>query len=413
MSDLRAGVIVLALLLAPGCLGTAEDGLHEAAATARRDLVVIAVIDSGTTPYYPVFQTQDVDSATGAVPVPFEVLELSLPDGTDPIERDDAVWDTAEPGVLYHFAGTRLFGISFDSDREFHYVRDDSFHGVATTYLAARDAPDAVIVSVQIALGLCLQPNCVLSPTIPDAMEWVSEQDWIDIVSVSLALPANAPDHVLVDAEMARYMRASEAAARSGKIIVNGAANDVAPPITDYFNGPPWVIAVGGFEPGANGENVLSGKLVDVVANWTEYAPMFGEGEMAWRSGTSFATPVTAATMARALHGVRGVQPERTVTPKEIRDVLNASATYVAPFDWDPTPPGREPLPDDIVNHLTLPIVVQPQMGWGYVSSDLAEEMARRIVEDDFSIPASKDQAALFQPEWQRSRERFWATYAS
>jgi hypothetical protein len=50
-------------------------------------------------------------------------------------------------------------------------------------------------------------------------------------------------------------------------------------------------------------------------------------------------------------------------------------------------------------------------MGWGYVEAALADEIARRVLEDDHSIPPEKSQASLFQPRWQEARESFWANY--
>jgi hypothetical protein len=50
-------------------------------------------------------------------------------------------------------------------------------------------------------------------------------------------------------------------------------------------------------------------------------------------------------------------------------------------------------------------------MGWGYVNSSLSGEIARRVLEQDFSTLSDKQQATQFQPVWQRAREEFWQEY--
>lgn len=417
---LRSTALVLLAtpLLLTGCVGQLSSGTESGpfeglgSSQAQRP-IVIALLDSGTSPYYDLYYLNDDTIVEQTVPVPSIRVQFGPPEGEDPRERDKQIWETLEPGVLYHIAGTRLLGISFDSERNFPYVRDADFHGAATSYFAAREAPEAIIVSVQIGLGLCGEASCVLEPSIADGMEWIAQQDWIDVVSVSLALPANLPDQGEIHPDVERYLRASEDAARRGKIIVNGAGNDAAPPIQHYFNGPPWVIAVGGIEPGAKGEHVRSGKGVDVVANFTDFGPMYGDGEndMAWRSGTSFATPIVAGTLANALAQIQTRAPERATTARELREAMNASAIYFDISDWNPSPPGRKPLPDDVTDYLSAPIVSQAQMGWGYVEGRLSPEIARRIIDGDLTIPPEKNQAAALQPKWQEAREDYWATF--
>jgi len=56
-------------------------------------------------------------------------------------------------------------------------------------------------------------------------------------------------------------------------------------------------------------------------------------------------------------------------------------------------------------------VLAQPQMGWGYVDGGLAPEVARRVLENDLAPPAEKAQAMLFQAQWQKAREEYWATW--
>lgn len=399
-------------LLLSGCARPQSPPEGALTPTPDDGVIVIALIDSGTSPYYDVFHVADQRAFVQAVPIAFEDVHFELPGSDDPVDRDRPQWEALVPKQLYHFAGTRLFAMSFeDASRERHFVRDASRHGAATSYLAARTAPDSVILSLQVDLDGCLSASCAFSPTIADAMEWAAEQEWIDVISVSLGVPANAPDDPAVHDEMRRYLEGSRKAASRGAIIVSAAGNEPTPSVSDYFSGPPWFVSVGGFEPATQGEQLIASKTVDVVANYTEFAPESGRGELGWRQGTSFGTPIVAGTLADALRLIYIEDPELRET-ELVRGALNASGLSFDVTDWDPSPPGREPLPLDIVRSASLPILVQPQMGWGYVNGSLAPEIARRVLENDLAIPPGKEQAAVFQAEWQRAREEYWARYS-
>lgn len=407
----------LAMMLLGGCVGAPVISPASTGEGPAHRPVVIALIDSGTSPYLPSFQASDASRFRAAVPVPFEEIPLS---GHARVREElyeaDPAWSTLEEGRLYHFGGTRVFAISFHRSNTAPYNWDANGHGTATSYLAAREAPEAVVVMVQASLSLCKTEEgeeCLMPPSVMDAMEWVADQEWIDVVSVSLGIPGNPPDPEQVHPESRRWLAATKRAADSGKLIVMASGNTVTPTLPSYFSGPPWVIAVGGIEEPARGEAVLASKGVDVVANFTESTPRgYVDGGMTYRSGTSFAAPVVAGTLANALEAIRAQDPSRVTSTKELRDGLNASATVFSPTEWDPLPPGREELPWDVITYETAPILVQPQMGWGYVNASLAPEIARRVLEQDFSIPPGKEQAQVFQPAWQRARGEFWARWA-
>lgn len=409
------GLIAAALtlgLLTTGCLASIREEEHSAVTESTENgPLVVALLDTGANPYLPIFAVPDDSFVKSAAPENASKIVLSTQgELLERAEADEAIWESFEPHVLYHYAGTRLLGISFDHDRVTHYNRDSQAHGTATSYLAAREAPDAIIVMIQVGARYCEDPTkCLIDPSVAEAMEWAAAQEWIDVISVSIAIPGNLPNHPAAQPEMMRYLRATEAAARNGKLIVNGAGNEPTPSIADYFNGPPWIIVVGGVESEARGEHVVTSRLVDVVANFSDYAPMFLQGEMGWRQGTSYATPIVAGTLANAWGRIRAAEPTRDVTTQELRDALNASAIHFNTTEWDPTPPGRDPLPWDLT-YASLPILVQPQMGWGYVDASFAPEIARRVLEADLKPPAHKQQAIAFQAQWQNAREEYWAT---
>lgn len=397
---------LLALLLS-GCTAPlgAQYRLNEFEGDATPRRVVIAVLDTGTVPHLPIFE--DSDPSLPRMPtVPFETIPISRTGSVrERSHADSPLFENLTTHTLYHFGGTRLFAISFGRDGP-PPTQDATHHGTATTYLAARESRDAVIVLIEVMPDICLDGQCVVHPSTADAMEWVAAQPWIDIASLSLTIPAATPNPHPSDQ---RLLAATERAAASGKLVVNAAGNYIMPPITDLFAGPPWVIAVGGVESRANGTSVLSSKAADVVGNFTDLVPRGLTTAMKWASGTSYATPIVAGTLANAMHILRanGVDP----TPQQLRDALNATGTYFAPTDWDPTPHERGPFVFGYVNSASLPVATQAQMGWGYIDGSMAPEIARRVMEQDLAPPAEKAQAALVQGEWQRARELYWANW--
>lgn len=396
-------------MVATGCVGRGDPELAPSRIEdTASDPIVVAVIDSGTNPYLPVFEA-GILPVRASVP-PFEEISLSSEGSIRTrMLRDSSLLSSMDPQVLYHFNGTRLFAISFRDDLQHQPQNlDTNQHGIGTTYLAAREAPNAVIVSIQVSLQFCMTDvSCNLDPSVATAMEWAASQEWIDVVSVSIGLTGNLPDPSEFHPEVSRYLAASRAAVASGKVLVTGAGNHVAPTLSSYLVGPPWIIAVGGLERNASGESPFSGKLVDVTANMSDIVPLDHSGEYGWRTGTSVATPIVAGTLAKALHEVRRERPDYSPLDGRLRAALNASAAVVSATDWDPTLPGRAPLPEDLV-FASLPVIAPAQIGWGYVDSGLASEIARRVLDDDLMAPSEKSAHGAFQERWQVGREAYW-----
>jgi hypothetical protein len=308
-------------------------------------------------------------------------------------------------------------------------ILDTRNHGARTTYLAAREDPKAIIVLVQIDASICdaaaPTEDCPLFPALAAGLQWVAEQPWIDVVSLSLGVPANVPSTAATAPEASAYIEALQMLQARGKLVVAAAGNYPTPPFATHYAGLPSVIAAGGFEPAQGGESAEASRAVDVVANFTDYTATPGDtAEFSWGSGTSFSAPIVAGTLSRALYEVRasmghadGITPEgalavqrdRVVTSKEIRDALNTTAVRFDATLWDPTAPASN---DTLVNLLTqsTPVLLPAgQMGWGYVHGGMAEEIARRVLEGDFSIPAEKATTAQFQAQWQGLREAYWS----
>jgi hypothetical protein len=368
---------------------------------------VIAILDSGTTPYLPLFASELAGFGDGAIPAPYSTVNITA---NGSFEEDWETWKSLRPFELYHFAGTRLFGIGVNADQELPPIVDRTGHGTGTSYLAAREASSAIIVAVQVDVSVCTSNlSCIADASVADGMEWIAAQDWIDIVSVSIGLPGNLPDASELHPESIRFLRASEAATRSGKLVLAASGNTVTPTLPSYFAGPPWVVSVGGLEQDRGGESVLASKGVDIVANFSEAVPTGDDGELTWSYGTSLAAPIVAGVIATALAEVWAKNSTLEYSQSAVRDAINASALSVDATAWDPRPVDHgNPLFDSYAG-LNVPVVSPHQVGWGYVDGSLASEIARRILDEDTSVGAGREVTASMQQNWQALREQYWA----
>lgn len=415
-----------------GCVSTSVDLLPASAPDYLQPRpTVIAVIDTGVNIYHEAFRLPVASLDPGAF-LP-NAVPLSVRQNGSFQERmtsDAALLESLRAGQLYRFPGTRIAAISFGAPDNVPLLLDYASHGTGTAYLALREDPGAFVVAVQVHPRICSGvEECLVDGSVAAAMEWVAEQPWIDVVSVSLNLRANPPDAARSAPEMMRYLEASKRVAVSGRLIVNSAGNELVPSVGSTFAGPPWVIAVGGFEAASRGEGLTSSRLVDVVSNNSEQIPVSYDIEMReWASGTSFATPIVAGTLSNSISQLRARLADtgrwnlsaplisdtsetypRAIGAAEIRHALNWSARQMGPTDWDPSAtPRGDPVRDLLYS--SLPIVVGPlQMGWGYVNGSLAAEMTALVLGDAIgrgSEPSTETR--LHQGTLQRVREAYW-----
>lgn len=425
---MRGGIgevlIAACVMLASGCVSTAMEGVGQGQ-SAVEDTPrppVVAIIDSGINPYHVAFSQQASTTAPHVFsPEGSVAVTLSRDGDYDArVGADESYWKSAEAGILYAYNGTRIAAMSFTS-RDSAHVLDYDGHGTATASLVARESPSAFIVALQVDIEVCLDGECFVDRSISDALAWAAQQPWIDIISVSLALPANLPDQSAIHPEVEAYLAASKLAADRGKIMVNAAGNEVVPSTLDYFNGPPWVIAVGGAQAERRGEALMASKAVDVVANYTETVARFDSVDATYLSGgTSYAAPIVAGTIAHAIELIRenvqgrgvgpapqtSLVPDTTVPADRIRAAMNLSATYFLATEWDPQPMSLEPR---LVGGTHVPVVIPfVQMGWGYLDGGVAPEIARRVIEADDSMPPDKEVAAEYMAQHHASREAAW-----
>jgi len=306
---MRAPAVPLILLLLvaglAGCASDPEPASDDATVVPdepTRKHVVLAVIDTGVNPYHAEFQElyDDRDPAgyIPGYPADVEVLRLSAWDGDasgpNRARADADVWQETRPGVLYRYEGTKIVGhISFGGDLP------GSGHGTMTASRATGDTisvggPDVRLVMVQ---GFTVE-----------AIDWVAEQDWIDMASISSGISlggvapgaANAENQAGIEA-FQRLAHRKPFFASSG----NGVGNAGVLGFPTWLRGPsgaPDVISVGANE---NGD-------MAVWHNWQPYIVGDGCGNPSAQDGTadevrdtgggtSSATPFSAGTGAALL----------------------------------------------------------------------------------------------------------------
>ena len=370
--------------------------------------VVVAVVDSGTNPYHEMFRAAGIRWQDLGIEN-LSIQRIALNESLDQdVAQDHRFWQSLARHELVAFEGTRIMAISFSKDTQHPLVLDQIGHGTATSSLVARTAPSVVVLMVQVDGNFCApDTSCLVSPTMAEAMQWVAEQPWISVVSASLSIPTNTPDSAALHPEVAAYIAATKLAAQSGKLIVNAAGNLVVPPLTDYYNGPPWVIDVGGFESSPGGERLDASKGVDVVANFTEYgASPDSTNELAYHAGTSMATPIVSGVLGEAWAQLARTGTLPTNEAHALREALNASARPMSPTDWRPL---SGPTNNTMTNVLspTVPVLLgAAQEGWGYVTAETTARIVTCVQGGACGSPSPID--AAYQMQWQGARERYW-----
>ena len=393
---------------------------------------VVAMIDSGINPYHVSLAAQGREPWRAILDANTTVIQLSNSGSyEDRIAQDANVWAAMKSGELYAFSGTRTASMSFlhDSARR---VLDPVGHGSEMSSILAREVPNATILMLQVDGTSCHDDQtgkCVIDRSLPDAMSWAAKQPWIDVITVSIALPANVPTPLAATPEGQAYVAASRLAAANGKLVVSASGNYVAPPATNFFAGPPWIIAVGGAEGSQNGSSPSAGQIVDVVANFTDRTARPGTiNETFYSSGTSIATPLVAGNLARTIEILRehlGGVPVDTrlglaigsingqrvlIDAKQVRDAMNETARVWGAADWNPvSPPSDDPVRNLLVQ--TVPVVSPWQVGWGYVDGSLPAAASQFILDHRSEIPPGKSEAASNQQRMQEAREMFWRNW--
>lgn len=379
--------------------------------------VVTVLIDTGIQPYHDAFK-----APPGWVPPNIPgVIRLGDDFRTRALETLEA-WNELEKDQLYYFEGTRVFAMSkYISNAAYDnpYLIYDDFgtygHGMGTASLVAQIAPRSTVLMIE-APGL-----------LHAAWQWVVEQSWIDIVSVSQGPLAGLPDLDPGPDEFASYTQQLVA---NGKLVVFAAGNEPMPKLMDYTSAP-WTIVVGGAQNYTHGEAVLASKVVDVVANiMTDQAATKQDMHKYVRNaGTSFSAPVVAGVLSEALFQIRerygdsGLHSEPgplvddvagTITNDDFRAAMNATAMYWTTTDYSPLDYPFRDARDAF--ETTVPVLptatgtpVGPwvQMGWGSVDESLLPEIVS-ILTGEKPVPEKPPEAQEYMRQVMEAKTEYW-----
>jgi len=369
---------------------------------APRPRVVVAVIDTAINPYHEHFRA--------AEPIPDDVLATFTDEKGRAPERvrlaaqgsweerreaDARVWDGIESGRVHHFEGTRVLAVSFGGN-----IIDGGSHGTATSGAVLDAHPDAIVVLVQGG---------------SEGERWAATTPWVDLLSESYGLYCGQPVLEVLPGDSTA--KSNKLAWENGKVPVGAADNTPCPAPNDGTSGPPWVVGVSGDHPDEGGacREPMSGNAPDFTADFTQDLPLDrsldGYGTT---SGTSFATPTTAGSYARALHQVRtawgheggivdgalAVAPDGArLTHVELREAFNRTAVY-----FGTTTTCSEP--DRVPVNPAAPWV---QMGWGHVDAEVGDAAAAVLLGAE--APEKDPEAVRYMAALYAYRQQAWGPF--
>ena len=336
-----------AALIGPGAALTS----HAAPATVSPpagDATVIAVIDSGFSPYHQDFLAATMP-AQAKVPLSkaphtwlpgfpqpdafesYTPLNLTL-DPADDVDmkelhdQDQAQWDAVKEStseaINYHWIpGTKVIGaltFGFQSGDERLY--DSVFGSEGTIYGSggAEHGMGSASSAVGNLHGTC--PQCLLvfieyttQASAERALTWVHNQPWIDAVTNSYGFSGGQAvrDRIYNGTDVETERKASERGQTTFFSAGNGVENAFTVPNSTLLSsqeGPDWVMTVGATDPKNDKDFTGTGKPADLAAIGRGYPTSYGSTTTSNGknfSGTSNATPQVAGTYARALWEAR------------------------------------------------------------------------------------------------------------
>ena len=303
------------------------------------DVTVIAVIDSGITPYHWDFlasgmpQATDKDRANdlpltkpphqwlAGFPSPkafagYDSIDIKLDEKNsaaqpDTLRQADAKeWDqvqhsTADDVNFYWIPGTKVIGaVDFGTDKIYG---DTSSHGTGASSVAVGNihgsCPECLLVFID--TGGFSQPQT------EHALEWAESQPWIDAISNSYGHSTVLTDNVYTGADVVKQRVATERGQTVFFAAHNGHDRSFFIPNNTLLSsqpGPDWIVTVGAVDNTSHGSFTGHGKPADISGVGLGYPSAYGangvggEGDF---SGTSNATPVVTGMYGRALYEAR------------------------------------------------------------------------------------------------------------
>ena len=300
------------------------------------DAVVIAVIDSGFSPYHHDFLASRMPQAStpsAADDLPLDraphtwlkgfpepsafadygPLRLSLtgdPKAEMPAlrDKDEEAWgeltrSTPDELTYRWVPGTKAIGVmTFGGSGTPVFGDGGPEHGHGTSSVSVGNlhgsCPECLLVFLQAAAG----------PDYEAALSWAMSQPWIDAISNSYGISTGlvVRDRVYNGSDVELMRAATERGQTVFFSAGNGVTNDFITPngtLLSSQEGPDWIVTVGATDP-EDVDYSGSGKPADVASIGSLYPSSYGstttsgEGKF---GGTSNATPVVAGTYGRAL----------------------------------------------------------------------------------------------------------------
>ena len=345
-------LLVVAALLGPGVALTASAAPATAPATAASpagDATVIAVIDSGFSPYHqdflasrmPAGARPPLDKAPHTwlpgFPKPdafesYSPLKLTL-DPADDVEmaslheQDAKQWETVKEStsqaVQYRWIpGTKVIGaltFGFEGIGN-ERLYDQVFASPGTIYGSGgtEHGMGSASSAVGNTYGSC--PQCLLvfiqyttQASAERALTWAHQQPWIDAVTNSYGFSATivGRDRVYNGTDVQTEKKATERGQTTFFSAGNGLENAFTVPNSTLLSsqeGPDWVMTVGANSPKGNRNYTGTGKPADIAGVGSGYPTSYGSTTTSNGksfSGTSNATPQVAGTYGRALWEAR------------------------------------------------------------------------------------------------------------
>lgn len=342
--------------------------------TTTDSRVVVGIIDSGVNPYHDLFQVEQ-SSVTPEVLAEFgigpeQTITLTRTgDATADYEADKArVWDTIQPGTPYWFTGTNIIAASFDpGTRPILPDDENDTHGVGVTSSVLTANPEAVVFFAE---------------GINDESEtFTFTHPAVDLITTSYGFPFSPP----LGFNLAGSF---EGVVGMGKIHTGASDNSPAYSGFDGTSGPWWALGIAGFQEGSTeGRQLLSGNVVDFVADFTQelpYCSICQTGGEENVSGTSFATPTSAGVISKVLLEARraaghvgGIVTEgvdaplmvaagdTAITNWQLRRAMEEAAYIPAATDFSP---GGGTF--DVTSAPVVDDAAWAQTGWGALSAD-------------------------------------------
>jgi hypothetical protein len=325
LAVLAAALVVLAAAVAPAPAKSVD--------RPGDDVTVIAVVDSGITPYHWDFLASKMPASPDlpldrpphewlrGFPSPkrfagYDSIDLTFEEKDAAADyrtlhtKDQAEWATVKQSTTdavnyYWIPGTKIVGaVDFGSDGIYGPT---SSHGTGASSVAVGNlhgsCPECLLVFIDTG-GFSQQQT-------EAALEWAESQPWIDAVSNSYGHSTVFTDNIYTGSDTEAQRRATERGQTVFFAAHNGHDRSFFVPNNTLLSsqpGPDWIVTVGAVDPVNHASYTGHGKPADISGVGLSYPSAYGSASVGGEgdfSGTSNATPVVTGIYGRALYEAR------------------------------------------------------------------------------------------------------------